>query len=35
MKKFVALITKEKRPKINGKVMTATFFQLYTVRVTI
>ena len=29
MKKFVALLTEEKWPRMNGKV-TPTFFQLYT-----
>ena len=28
MKKFVALLAKEKRPRMNGKI-TLTFFQLY------
>ena len=31
MKKFVALLTKEKRPRMNEKMMTSTFFKLYTV----
>ena len=31
MKKFVALLMKEKRPGMNEKIMTATFFELYTV----
>ena len=31
MKKFVALLTKEKRPRMNEKMMTPTFFELYTV----
>ena len=31
MKKFVALLMKEKRPGMNGKMMTPTFFKLYTV----
>ena len=29
MKKFVALLTREKQPRMNGE-MTPTFFQLYT-----
>ena len=29
MKKFVALLTKEKWLKMNGEMMTLTFFQLY------
>ena len=31
MKKFVALLTMEKRPRMNEKMMTPTFFELYTV----
>ena len=31
MKKFVALLMREKRPGMNGKMMTPTFFELYTV----
>ena len=31
MKKFVALLIKEKQPAMNGKIMTPTFFELYTV----
>ena len=31
MKKFVALLMKEKRPGMNGKMMALTFFELYTV----
>ena len=31
MKKFLALLMKEKRPGMNGKMMTLTFFELYTV----
>ena len=31
MKKFVALLTEEKRIRMNGKMMTLTFFELYTV----
>ena len=31
MKKFVALLVKEKWPGMNGKMMTLTFFELYTV----
>ena len=31
MKKFLALLMKEKRPRMNGKMMTLTFFELYTV----
>ena len=31
MKKFVALLMKEKRPEMNGKMMTPTFFELYSV----
>ena len=31
MKKFVALLMKEKRPGMNEKIMTPTFFELYTV----
>ena len=31
MKKFVALLTKEKRLRMNGKMMTVTFLELYTV----
>ena len=31
MKKFVALLMKEKRPGMNEKIMTLTFFELYTV----
>ena len=30
MKKFVALLMKEKRPGMNGKMMTSTVFELYT-----
>ena len=30
MKTFVALLTKGKTAKMNGKMMTLTFFQLYT-----
>ena len=33
MKKFVALLMKEKWPGINGKMMTPTFFKLCTVHV--
>ena len=29
MKKFVALLTKGKQLKINGKMVTQTFFELY------
>ena len=32
MKKSVALLTKKKHLKINGKMMTLTFFELYTVK---
>ena len=31
MKKFVALLMKEKRPGANGKIMTPTIFELYIV----
>ena len=31
MKKFVALLTKKKQLRINGKMITPTFFKLYTV----
>ena len=31
MKKFFALLMKEKRPGMNEKIMTPTFFELYTV----
>ena len=31
MKKFVALLMKEKQPGMNGKVMTLTFFEFCTV----
>ena len=31
MKKFVPLLTKEKRPRMNEKMMTPTFFEVYTV----
>ena len=31
MKKFVALLMREKWPEMNGKMMTPTFFELYTV----
>ena len=31
MKKFVALLMREKRPGMNEKMMTPTFFGLYTV----
>ena len=30
MKKFVALLMKKKWPGMNGKMMTPTFFELYT-----
>ena len=30
MKKFVALLMKEKWPGMNGKMITPTFFELYT-----
>ena len=33
MKKFVALLMKEKQPRMNGKMMTLAFFQLYTLSV--
>ena len=33
MKKFVALLMKEKRPGMNGKMMTANFFELYSVHI--
>ena len=33
MKKFVALLTKEKQLRITGKMITLTFFGLYTVHV--
>ena len=33
MKKFVALLMKEIQLRINGKVMTLTFFELYTVHI--
>ena len=35
MKKSVALLMKEKRPGINGKMVTPTFFELHTVYMTI
>ena len=31
MKKFVALLTKEKQPRMNGKMSTLTFYELYAV----
>ena len=31
MKKFVALLTKEKQPRMNGKMLALAFFELYTV----
>ena len=31
MNKFVALLMKEKRPGMNGEMMTSTFFELYSV----
>ena len=31
MKKFVALLTREKWPRMNEKMMTPTFFEIYTV----
>ena len=31
MKKFVALLTKEKQPRMNEKMLTPTFFELYAV----
>ena len=31
MKKFVALLMMEKRPGMNGTMMTSTFFELYIV----
>ena len=31
MNEFVALLTKEKWPRMNEKMMTLTFFKLYTV----
>ena len=31
MKKLVAFLTKEKKLRMNGKMITLTFFQLYTV----
>ena len=31
MKKFVALLTKEKQPRMNGKMSTPTFYELYAV----
>ena len=31
MKKFVALLMMEKRPEMNGTMMTLTFFELYIV----
>ena len=30
MKKIVVLLKKEKQPKMNGKMIIQTFFQLYT-----
>ena len=33
MKKFVALLTKKKRLRMNRKVMTLTLFELYTVHI--
>ena len=33
LKKFIALVTKENWLRMNGKVMTLTFFELYTVYV--
>ena len=30
MKKFVALLMREKWPGMNGEIMTPTFFKLYT-----
>ena len=32
-KKLFALLTKEKQPKINGKLLTPPFFHLFTVYV--
>ena len=31
MKKFVALLMREKWPRMNEKMMTPTFFEIYTV----
>ena len=33
MKKFIALVMKEKRPGMNMKMMTTAFFELYTVHI--
>ena len=30
MKKFIALLTEEKQLRTNGKMMSLTFFKLYT-----
>ena len=35
MKKFIELLTKEKKLRINGKIVTLTFFESYTVYVKI
>ena len=35
MKKFTELLTKEKKLRINGKILTLTFFESYTVYVKI
>ena len=35
MKKFIELLTKEKKLRINGKILTLTFFESYTVYVKI
>ena len=35
MKKFIELLTKEKKVRINGKILTLTFFESYTVYVKI
>ena len=35
MKKFVALLMREKWPRMNRKMMTPTFFELYTVYIII
>ena len=35
MMKFNALLMKKKQPRMNGKMMTLTFFKLYTVYIKI
>ena len=35
MKKFIAFLMREKQAGMNGKIMTPTFFELYTVYIKI